>query len=222
VHRSSWIERLGRSEGLPADRLFPSLEERPSFSFQDLARLFGVTVQAVHQWYRTGKLLKVARTSRRGQYRLPRREVIRLLQASGRSVTGLWENPKARQVKILFIDDDSPVRRFVEEISQTMRAPLLLRTAPNVEDGIMLAAEFLPDVLYLDYYFGRDRLRGDAAVAFIRKAKAIRDARLIAVASDSGIGRKMVAAGADEFIRKPFGAADLRASFQEQIARCLR
>jgi CheY-like chemotaxis protein len=96
--------------------------------------------------------------------------------------------------------------------------PFVAKTAANVEDGIIVAAQFFPDVIFLDYYFAADRLRGDQALAFIRKAKAIREAKVVGVSNDPRIGKKMLAAGADGFLRKPFGLAEFGASLLEQTA----
>ncbi len=200
-------------------RLFPTLEERASFSITELARVFGVTVQAVHQWLKNGKLRGVTRTSARGNYRIPRREFVRLLRESGRSVPGIWEEPSPPRLKLLFIDDDPQIRRLVKDFSECRWIPLEAKTAPTVEDGIVLAAQFLPDVIFLDYFFADDRLRGDQALAFIRGAKARRKVRVVGMSCHARIGRKMLEAGADGFLRKPFTLGALKEAILAQTAR---
>jgi CheY-like chemotaxis protein len=214
-----WLERAGRVKGATADEVFPSLEDRTSFTITEVARIFGVTVQAVHLWMSTGRLRGVTRISKRGQYRIPRGEFVRLLRKSKRSVPGLWEDPRARGIKVLFIDDSPQIRRLVEAIAGSPRMPFKVKTAPNVEDGIILAAQWLPDIIFLDYFFAEDRLRGDEALAFIRKAKPIRKVKVVGVSHDPRIGEKMIAAGADGFLRKPFGVAGFRESLLKQIPR---
>ncbi|MFN3486165.1 MAG: response regulator [Planctomycetota bacterium] len=217
-----WIERVGRTRGTPVDEVFPSLEDRSAFTIAEVARVFGVTVQAVHRWLHTGKLRRVTRMSERGQYQIPRQEFVRLLRESGRSVPGLWQDPQTRETKVLFIDDNAQLRRLVEEIARSPRMSFTVKTAPNFEDGIILAAQCLPDVVFLDTFFGKGRLDGDEALAFIRRAKAIQKVKVVAVSSDSEIGRKMMAAGADGFLRKPFGVTEFRASLLEQTAAARR
>lgn len=197
--------------------IFPSLEERASFTITELARIFGVTVQAVHQWLRTGKVRRVRRVSERGQYRIPRGELVRLLRESGRSISGLWEDPTIRRLKVLFVDDSPQIRRLVEEVSRSPRMLFSVRTTANAEDGIILAAQFLPDVIFLDHFFGRARLGGVDALSFIRRTKALRQVRVIGVSHDPHIGRNLLAAGADGFLQKPFGAGDLRDSIGKQF-----
>lgn len=202
--------------------VFPSIEERSRFTITEVARVFGVTVQAVHHWIEVGRVRRATRVSRKGQYRIPRQEFVRLLREAGRSVPGLWELLRARRTtKVLYIDDNAQIRLLVEEIARCRGMPFVAKTAPNVEDGIILAAQFLPEVIFLDYFFAEGRLRGDQALSFIRKAKAIRKVKVVGVSMDLQIGRKLMAAGADGFLRKPFGVADFRESILEQTARGL-
>ncbi len=202
--------------------VFPRLEERKLFTITEVARVFGVTVQAVHHWIRVGRIRRATRLSRTGEYRIPRREFVRLLREGGRSVAGLWEAPEAHGLKVLYIDDNAQIRRLVEEIGRCSDMPFVAKTAPNVEDGIILAAQFLPDVIFLDYFFAKGRLRGDQALAFIRKAKAISKVKVVGVSMAPRIGRKMMAAGADGFLEKPFGVTEFRESILEQTARASR
>lgn len=206
------------TKGVSVDEVFPSLEVRTIFTITEVARVFGVTVQAVHQWLRIGKIRRVTRTSKLGQYRIPRREFVRLLRESGRSVPGLWEKPRRSLAKVLLIDDYRPIRLMMEEGAGSSRLPFEFRTASNVEDGIILAAQFLPDVIVLDYFFRGDRLQGDQALAFIRKAKVIRKVRVVGMSSDPRIGQKMMVAGADGFLLKPFSLRELQESILSQIA----
>jgi CheY-like chemotaxis protein len=217
-----WIERVGRTRGTPVDEVFPSFEDRSAFTIAEVARVFGVTVQAVHRWLHTGKLRRVTRMSERGQYQITSQEFVRLLRESGRSVPGLWQDPQTRETKALFTDDNAQLRRLVEEIARSPRMSFTVKTAPNFEDGIILAAQCLPDAVFLDTFLGKGRLDGDEALAFIRRAKAIQKVKVVAVSSDSEIGRKTMAAGADGFLRKPFGVTEVRASFLEQTAAARR
>lgn len=160
----------------------------------------------------------MTRTSERGHYRIPRSEFVRLLKESGRTVPGLWEKPQSYLAKVLVIDDDQPIRVLMEEGAGSSLLPFEIRTAPNVEDGIVIAARFLPDVILLDYFIAEDRLRGDQALSFIRKAKDIRKVRVIGMSGFQRDGRKMLAAGADDFVQKPFSLRELQESILRQTA----
>jgi CheY-like chemotaxis protein len=180
--------------------------ERP-FSISEVARFFDVTVQAVHLWMKTGRIRRQQRTSKRGNYLIPRSEVVRLLESAGREVRGLWKRPR---VRVLVIDDDRSIREMVEDASRSRVQPMEVRTAANAEDGLLLAAGFSPDVILLDYFTKEGRLRGDHALAFIRKAKLIQKVRVIAIADDRRIASKMLKAGANGVLIKPFGLDEFR------------
>jgi CheY-like chemotaxis protein len=201
---------------------FQRIEERNSFSIAELADTLGVTVQAVHQWLKSGRLRNVFRISKNGQYRIPRREFVRVLRESGCPVPGLWEPPKRRRARVLVIDGYRPLRRLVEEASRTRHLPFEVKTAQSVEDGVVLAARFMPQVILLAESFERDRLQGVQGLAFIRNARAIRKVRVIAVSASAKVGRELVEGGADAFLQKPFLLEELRDSILSQLGRHAR
>ena len=196
------------------DSLDPS--KRTYFRISEVAQLFGLTVQTIHFWLKTGRIRRHQRTSRTGSYMIPRSEVVRLLRKAGRKATGLWQE---QRVRVLLIDDSRAIREFAQHAARSRHKPMDLVTASTVEDGLLLAGEFRPDVILLDYLFPKDRLRGDQALAFIRKAKQIRKSKVIAVAGDRHIASIMVKAGANGVLLKPFGLYEFRnAIFGNTIA----
>lgn len=175
----------------------------------DAAHLFGVTVQAVHLWIRRGLLGRVRRTSKRGTYLLPRAEVARLLEKKGRRVPGLWEPPK---VRVLVVDDSAAIRDLAVVAGRSRAHPLDVRTAATVEDGLLLAGEFRPDVILLDDLFPRDRLRGGEGLAILRHAEATRSVTIVALVDDRRRGLAMMRGGADAVLIKPFDLGEFRAA----------
>jgi excisionase family DNA binding protein len=183
--------------------------EKTHFTIGEVARIFGLTVQTLHYWLKSGRIRRHERTSSRGNYRIPREELVRLLADAGREVPGLWER---RRRKVLVIDDDPGVRKFALAAARSPRMPLSLRTAASVEDGLLLAAQFRPEVILLDTTLPKDRLRAAQGLAFIRGTKLLRKARVIAMTPDPRIGQGMVRSGADGVLLKPFSLADFRAA----------
>ncbi len=181
--------------------------EKTHFTMSEAAALFGLTVQALHHWLKTGRIRRRERTSSRGNYRIPRGEVARLLAEMGREVPGLWER---RRPKVLVIDDDSGIRKLAMAVARSPKMPLSLRTASNVEDGLLSAAQFRPEVILLDTSFPPNRLRGDQGLAFIRATKVLGKVRVIAMVNSTKIGEGMVRGGADGFLVKPFSLEDFR------------
>lgn len=188
-------------------------EERP-FSISEVAKLFGVTVQAVHLWIKSGRLRKRTRTSERGTYQIPRSEVVRLLEAAGREVPGLWER---RFAKVLVIDDDPGIRKLVLAAGRRPAFPMTVEAASSVEDGIVLAARFQPDVILLDAAFSKDLLSGLEGLAFIRHATLIRKSKVIALVDHSRTAARFLKAGAEGVLQKPFGLSDLRSAIYRAL-----
>lgn len=195
------------------DSLEPS--RRTHFRISEVAQVFGLTVQTIHFWLKTGRIRRYQRTSGQGSYMIPRAEFVRLLCEAGLESPGLWERPRAR---VLLIDDDRLIREMAQEASRTRLCPMMVRTAATVEDGLLLAVEFRPDIIVLDYFFSRDRLRGDQALAFIRKAKRTRNLKVIAIAQNRRIAAKMVRAGANGVLLKPFDLEELKEAIAIQTS----
>jgi len=182
--------------------------QRP-FTITEVAGLFGVSVQAVHMWMKSGRLRRRTRTSKKGNYRIPRSEVIRLLESAGREVPGLWERTFA---KVLVIDDDTGVRKLVLAAGRNPAFPMTVETAPSVEDGVLLAGRFLPDVILLDTFLSKNYLSGLEGLAFIRHATLIQKVKVIALVDHSRMAARFLKGGADDVLEKPFGLADLRSA----------
>jgi len=188
-------------------------EDRP-FSISEVAKLFGVTVQAIHLWMKSGRLRERTRASKHGTYQIPRSEVVRLLEAAGREVPGLWERCFA---KVLVIDDDPGVRKLVLAAGQSPAFPMSVEAAPGVEDGIVLAARFQPDVILLDASFPKDLLSGLEGLAFIRHATQLRKSKVIALVDHSRTATRFLKGGAEAVLQKPFGLSDLRSAIYRAL-----
>jgi CheY-like chemotaxis protein len=195
------------------DSLDPS--KRAYFRISEVAQVFGLTVQTIHFWLKTGRIRRYQRTSNKGNYMIPRAEFVRLLREADLESPGLWEKSR---VRVLLIDDDRSIRELAQEAARSHHQPLELITAVTVEDGLLLASEFMPDIILLDYFLTKDGLRGDQALAFIRKAKRIRALRVIAVANNRRIAARMLNAGANSVLLKPFDLGEFREAIFAQAA----
>lgn len=181
--------------------------EKTHFTISEVARILGRPIQTLHYWLKSGRIRRRDRTSARGNYLIPRAELVRLLEDAGREVPGLWER---RRLKVLVIDDDRGIRSFALLAARSARMPLSMRTAGSVEDGLLLAAQFRPEVILLDTSFPKDKLRGDQGLAFIRGTKMLRKVRVVAMVLNARTGQGMLRGGADAVLQKPFGLAEFR------------
>jgi CheY-like chemotaxis protein len=192
-------------------RVFPTLVKRGLFSIGEVARLFDISVQGVHRWLRNGRIKGYARTSKRGKYQIPKGEVVRLLKLAQREIPGLWSPSGNVKKRALLIDDYRPIRMLVEKAFEQPKFRIQMRTAANIMDGLLLISTFEPHVVLLDYFHARDRVEGDLALAFIRKIKQqIRSIKVIGITAHAGVGPKMLKAGADAFLEKPFSLEELK------------
>ncbi len=182
-------------------------EKQEFFKISEVARLFGITVQSVHEWVTEGKLHDFLRTSKRGNYLVPRRVVIGLLKRAEHEVPGLWTRQRK---KLLVVDDDAPIRMLVKAAFRKSKLRFRVMAASSVEDGIVLAAKSEPDVILLDSTFSRDMLQCEMALAFIRNAKLMRGIKVIGMGYHPAIRGRMMDAGANDFLMKPFGLGELR------------
>ena len=194
--------------------LHAPLDEKTFFKVPELARFLGLTPQAILFWLDQGAVRGVKRTSSAGHYLIPRREVIRLLKKEGREVPGVWTPIRK---KILVIDECEPIRKLMEAVFRNPELRLEVRTAATAEDGLVLAATYMPDVIVVDDALEEGHLQGDQAVRIIRTAKAFRKVKIIAMAAGTRAGEKMITAGADLLLEKPFGLEELRRAVYSQV-----
>jgi CheY-like chemotaxis protein len=188
-------------------------QKKRDLKIPELARLLGITPQAVHLWLVKGTIRNIRRTSTSGNYLIPWQEAIRLLKLSGREVPGLWTRFRRR---ILVIDDCQAIRRLVRDAFRNPKVRLEVMTAASAEDGLVSAATFMPHVIVIDDVFESDRLQGAHAIAVIRKVAAFKRIKVIAMTASPSASEKMLDAGANLVLRKPFGLEELRKSIYRQ------
>lgn len=193
--------------------LHARLEQKKLFKVPELARFLGLTPQAIHFRLDHGAIRGVKRTSSAGHYLIPREEVVRLLKQAGCEVPGVWTRVRMR---ILVIDEYEPIRRIMGAAFRKPELRLEVRTAETAEDGLVLAAMYKPHVIVVDYALKDGHLQGDQAVELIRRAKAFRKVKVIAMAAGARAGKKMISAGADILLEKPFGLEELRRAIYGQ------
>lgn len=111
--------------------------------------------------------------------------------------------------KILIVDDQPEVARLLEIVLRREGRQLLF--AASGEEGLAVARRFLPELILLDLmmpgevdgYEVARRLKGDSATAgahiLVMTAKVREQDR-----------REAIAAGADDYISKPFDVIDLK------------
>ena len=115
--------------------------------------------------------------------------------------------------KILIIDDDPTVRLRVEDL--VAQSPgLELIEATDGADGLAAAKRELPDLILLDVMM--PGMTGFEVCREVRASEAVADVPVIVLSAleDSESVVEALDAGADDFLRKPFSGAELRAKIR--------
>jgi len=104
--------------------------------------------------------------------------------------------------KILVIDDETFIRRLISHVFE--REGYIVHTAANGEDGVKLARDIKPDLIFTDVDMpGKN---GFQVCQEIREDEELKDVFIIILTGRGQMkdGEKGLAYGANEYIVKPF------------------
>ena len=115
--------------------------------------------------------------------------------------------------KILIVDDERPIRRF---LSASLSGSYTVLEAENGSNAIHMAAIHHPDVILLD--LGLPDMDGTDVTSRLREWT---DVPIIVISVRDGEQDKVAAldAGADDYLTKPFGASELLARLRVALRR---
>lgn len=115
---------------------------------------------------------------------------------------------------ILIIEDENNIRRFIRLALET--AGFQVFEAGTVQRGLIEASTRRPDLVLLDL-----GLPDRDGIEFIIDLRTWSDIPLIVLSARSAEAEKVAAldAGADDYLTKPFGAAELLARLRAQLRR---
>ena len=114
--------------------------------------------------------------------------------------------------KILIVEDDLNISSFIQTVLETNGYQVL--TAQRCGQGLMVFASHLPDLVVLD--LGLPDLDGEA---FIRQVRCISTTPIIVLSARTDEQDKVSALdlGANDYITKPFGTAELVARIRAAL-----
>lgn len=112
------------------------------------------------------------------------------------------------QFRILIIDDDDV---HVEITRALLKDSYAVKSAPDGEQGLAIAAEFDPHLILVDV--NMPVLNGFATVRRMKEQSVAQGARIIFISANRTVDERLNAysLGADDFILKPFDYQELRA-----------
>jgi two-component system, OmpR family, response regulator len=144
--------------------------------------------------------------------RIPRDELLRFMRDNN-IPTDTLEGTRKR---ILVVDDDEQiVELFVDVFGRDSRYEL--RTAASGYDAGLMTEQFKPDLILLDYML--PDVNGNVVCQSIRNNPDHRNTRIIFVSGvvNQAEIQELLAAGADDFIKKPFDIQKLIARVGELL-----
>jgi excisionase family DNA binding protein len=168
------------------------------FTTGEVAQICKVSQQTVIRCFDSGRL-KGFRVPGSRFRRIPRDALIAFMKSNQIPMEALESGRK----RVLVVDDDAAIiEMFLELLERDGRFDV--KTATTGYDAGILTEQFRPDVLLLDYKL--PDINGTVVCRTIRANSHYRHMQIIIISgvADPDEVAELKAAGADDFIRKPF------------------
>jgi len=174
------------------------LRHKTVFTTGQAAEICGLSQQTIIRCFDSGQVQGFRVPGSRFR-RIPRDKLLKFMK-DNKIPTDLLESGK---VKVLVVDDDPDIIDiFVDALGRDGRFET--RVAKTGFDAGMEATKFKPDVVVLDYLL--PDINGTAVCRTLRESPELKDTRILVISGAVNRGEvdALMAAGADDFVRKPF------------------
>ena len=176
------------------------------FTTGEAAQICNISQQTIIRCFDSGRLdgFRIPGSKFR---RIPRENLIKFMKDNGIPLNNL-NTEKNGKIKVLIVDDDVEiVELMVDVLSRDGRFDI--QTAGSGYEAGLKTEQFRPDAIILDYML--PDVNGNIVCKTIKSNPNFENIRIIIV---SGVANpeeveELLAAGATEFIKKPFNIADL-------------
>jgi excisionase family DNA binding protein len=168
------------------------------FTTGEVAHICKVSQQTVIRCFDSGRLQGFRVPGSRFR-RIPRAALVAFMKGNQIPMDQLESGKK----RVLVVDDDEAIVEMFNELLER-DGRFEVRTASTGYDAGILTEQFRPDILLLDYKL--PDINGTAVCRTIRSNPAYTHMQIIVISgvADPDEVAELKAAGADEFIRKPF------------------
>jgi excisionase family DNA binding protein len=168
------------------------------FTTGEVAQICKVSQQTVIRCFDSGRLQGFRVPGSRFR-RIPRNALVAFMKSNQIPMDQLESGKK----RVLVVDDDEAIIEMFNELLER-DGRFEVRTASTGYDAGILTEQFRPDILLLDYKL--PDINGTAVCRTIRSNPAYSHMQIIVISgvADPDEVAELKAAGADEFIRKPF------------------
>lgn len=187
------------------------LRHKQVFTTGEAAELCRVSQQTIIRCFDSGRLRGFRVPGSRFR-RIPRDELLRFMR-DNKIPTAALQGDRRR---VLVVDDDpNIVELFVDVLTRDGRYEV--KTAASGYDAGVLTEQFNPDLLILDYML--PDINGNVVCRTIRQNPRFKNMKIVIV---SGVVKQdeietLLAAGADDFVKKPFNIEKLMARIEQLI-----
>jgi len=122
---------------------------------------------------------------------------------------------KKNKPKVLIIDDNYPILKYLKTVFE--RYQFEVKTSTNGYEGLQDAAEFRPDIIFLDLMM--PNIDGIKMLQLKKVLNDIKDIPVIVISANAGRNNVLAAieAGADRVLAKPVNVKQLKAAVDELI-----
>lgn len=156
-----------------------------------------VSLQALRRWIRDGRLQAFQTPG--GHARIEVAEFRRFLRECGLPPYPGEERPTPR---VLVVEDDADILQILTSLLAGQPQRLVVETAVDGYDALIKVGTFRPAFLILDVVM--PKLDGLEVCRRLKAGPETRDIKILAVTGHAGMAERVVAAGADACILKPF------------------
>jgi excisionase family DNA binding protein len=173
----------------------PKIKVKQNYTPNDVGMLLGVHHNTIKNWIKSNQVLAFQTVG--GHYRVPRREVVRVIKDRGLPVPEELQGPMGL---VYIVDDDELIRRAMEDaLDDTYE----VYTFSNGFDALMQMGRLKPDLLVLDIYM--PGIDGFAMVKKIRKDEKLNSIHVIGISGKGVDPAEAKSIGFNEFFDKKDG-----------------
>jgi excisionase family DNA binding protein len=173
----------------------PKIKVKQNYTPNDVGSLMGVHHNTIKNWIKSKQV--VAFQTVGGHYRVPRREVVRLIKNRGLPVPDELQGPMGL---VYIVDDDELIRRAMDD---ALSDDYEVYTFNNGFEALMQIGRLKPDLLILDIYM--PGIDGFAMVRKLRQDDKLGNLRVVGMSGKDVSKEDARKAGFDEFYAKKEG-----------------
>lgn len=181
------------------------------FTTGEVAKICSISQQTVIRCFDSGRLVGFRVPGSKFR-RIPRNELVRFMKANGIPLDHLEQST----TRVLVIDDDPDIVGLLVDLLERDGRFDVKAGHSGFEAGL-LARDFLPDIMLLD--FKLPDIDGNVVCKTVRATPQLNHIKIIMISGvvDRDEINRLLAAGADAFIKKPFDVDQLMDTIDDVI-----